>query len=298
MKKRGILVAIGLFSLQCVFAQDYAFKVLANKGTNEVKVSGVFQPLKTGDRLKKEDELKVADNAYVALVHSSGKPVELRKSGNYKIDELSSKVGGGSSSVLSKYTDFILSSNSADAKKNRLSATGAVHRGLEDIKLMLPESQNSVLSDTVSINWESKVNGPYLVTLKNMFDDELLVKETTDHHILVNMKDAKLMKESPILVEIRSKSDPKSKSEQRIVKRLPVKEADQINASLANEVKEFTEESSVKEIVKASFYEQNKLIIDAKSAYEKAIKLSPDVPTYHEYYEEFLLRNKLKSAHK
>jgi hypothetical protein len=177
-----------------------------------------------------------------------------------------------------------------------LSATGAVHRGLEDIKLLLPESLNSVLSDTVAINWESKVSGPYIVTLKNMFDDELLVKETSDKHVKVNLKEAKLLKESPILVEIRSKSDPKRKSEQRIVKRLPAKEADQINASLANEVKDFTEESSLKELVKASFYEQNKLIIDAKSAYEKAVKLSPDVPTYQEYYEEFLLRNKLKSA--
>ena len=44
----------------------------------------------------------------------------------------------------------------------------------------------------------------------------------------------------------------------------------------------------------ASFYEQNKLYIDAITAYEKAIKLAPDVPTYKDTYEEFLLRNKLK----
>ena len=47
-------------------------------------------------------------------------------------------------------------------------------------------------------------------------------------------------------------------------------------------------------VVLASFYEQNKLLIDAITAYEEAIKLAPDDPTYKDYYEEFLLRNKLK----
>jgi cytochrome c-type biogenesis protein CcmH/NrfG len=45
----------------------------------------------------------------------------------------------------------------------------------------------------------------------------------------------------------------------------------------------------------AGFYEENKLFIDAITAYEQAIKLAPDVPTYQEAYEEFLLRNKLKN---
>ena len=295
MKKRGILVVVGFLSLQFTYAQEYSFRVMANKGANEVKSAGAVQPLKTGDRLKKEDELKVSENSYVALVHTSGKPIELRKAGNYKVEELASKLGA-SSSVLSKYTDFILSSNSAEAKKNRLSATGAVHRGLEDIKLMLPENHNSVYSDTLAINWETKGKGPFTVTLKNMFDEVLYRKDTVlSNNLSVNLKSAKLAKESPILVEVRSKSDSKSKSEQRIVKKLTPAEAEKIKASLNVETKEFAQESSLKEIVKASFFEQNKLIIDAMVAYEKAIKLSPDVPTYKEYYEEFLLRNKLKA---
>jgi cytochrome c-type biogenesis protein CcmH/NrfG len=44
----------------------------------------------------------------------------------------------------------------------------------------------------------------------------------------------------------------------------------------------------------AGFYEENKLFVDAIGAYEEAIKLAPDVPTYKEAYEEYLLRNKLK----
>jgi cytochrome c-type biogenesis protein CcmH/NrfG len=49
-------------------------------------------------------------------------------------------------------------------------------------------------------------------------------------------------------------------------------------------------------LVLASFFEQNKLLIDAITAYEQAMKLAPDDPTYKDYYEEFLLRNKLKET--
>ena len=54
-------------------------------------------------------------------------------------------------------------------------------------------------------------------------------------------------------------------------------------------------ETALNKFIMAGFYEENKLLIDAITAYEQAIKLAPDVPTYKEAYEEFLLRNKLKT---
>ena len=123
------LLFVTLLYTASAVAQDYAFKVLVNKGTNELKNGDVWQPIKTGASLKSGDELKLSDNAYIGLVHASGKPIELKQAGNYKVADLAAKVSGSGSSVLNKYTDFILSSNSAEAKKNRLSATGAVHRG-------------------------------------------------------------------------------------------------------------------------------------------------------------------------
>jgi len=58
------------------FAQaDYAFKVLASKGANEYKSGDSWQPIKTGISLKKGDELRVPENAYLGLVSSTGKPV-------------------------------------------------------------------------------------------------------------------------------------------------------------------------------------------------------------------------------
>jgi hypothetical protein len=181
-----------LFALLLAFstvAQDYAFKVLVIKGTNELKTGDAWQPIKTGASLKSGDELKLSDNSYIGLMHITGKPIELKQAGSYKVADLSSKISGGSS-VLNKYTDFILSSNSTEAKKNRLSATGAVHRGeATAIQILLPENQHAdIYNSAVAISWEaSKVEGPYIVVINNMFGEELAKIETPESSIRVDL---------------------------------------------------------------------------------------------------------------
>lgn len=298
MKNSKLTLVLGfVLMISYAYGQDYAFRVLASKGSNEVKSGDTWEPIKTGANLQSTDELKVGENAYLGLVHAKGKPIEIKKAGPYKVADLAASIGAGTS-VLNKYTDFILSSNSAEAKKNRLSATGAVHRGLEDIKVYLPENQNSgVFKNTAVINWGADKTGaaPYLVTLKNMFDDELMKIETSETSVSVNLDDPKLSNESAILVEVKSKADPKIKSEQHLIKRLSAAEKERVTKAFAEIQSDVTEETALNEFIKAGFYEENKLFIDAISSYEQAIKLAPDVQTYKDAYEEFLLRNKLKT---
>jgi len=298
--KTGKLTLIFGFILinSLVLGQDYAFKVLANKGSNEVKAGDAWVPLKTGASLKKGDELKVADNSYLGLVHVTGKPVELKAAGSYKVDDLSNKLGGGTS-VLNKYTDFILSSNSAEAKKNRLSATGAVHRAADantSIKLLLPENQHSGIYNNVAvISWDgSKVAGPYVVTIKNMFEDQLAKAETPETSLQIDLSDPRFANVSAILVDVSSKADPKQVSKQHMIKKLAPVEQEKVKKSLSEIIGEVTEQTALNKFILAGFYEENNLFIDAISAYEEAIKLAPDVPSYKEAYEEFLLRHGLK----
>lgn len=298
MKTRLLTFIFGLFALSSpVFAQDYAFKVLANKGTNEIKSGESWQPLRTGASLKSGDEVKLADNAYIGLVHASGKPMELKTAGSYKVSDLAAKLGGGSS-VLNKYTDFILSSNSAEAKKNRLSATGAVHRATESasIKLLLPENQHSgIYNNNAVINWDgSKVAGPYVVTLRNMFDEELAKIETPETSFQLDLTDPKFAAENAILVEVVSKSDSKQASKQHMIKKLSAADQEKVKKSLSEIMGEVQEQTALNKFILAGFYEENSLFIDAISAYEEAVKLAPDVPSYKEAYEEFLLRHGLK----
>jgi tetratricopeptide (TPR) repeat protein len=295
MKKCKILVLVGIFALiSGIKAQDYAFKVMANKGSNEVKSGSVWQALKTGDKLNKQDELKVAENSYVALVHSSGKPIELKESKTYSIADLAAKVSPGAS-VVSKYTDFILSSNSAEAKKNRLSATGSVVRALDgDINVLLPPSQfGDTFNPLVYIKWETKVAGPYEVVAKNMFGDELMKIETPENAIQINRNDPKFKNED-ILIEVRSNGDKKKTDKSYLLRRLSSERQNLIKKLIAELGEDIQQETALNKFIMAGFYEENKLFVDAIGAYEEAIKLAPDVPTYKEAYEEYLLRNKLK----
>src|ERR1700749_100167 len=93
--KKLTLILSFLIASVSVFSQDYAFKVLASKGGNEVKSGDSWQPVKTGATIKATDELKISDNSYVGLVHRTGKPIELKTAGSWPVSELEKKVGTG-----------------------------------------------------------------------------------------------------------------------------------------------------------------------------------------------------------
>jgi hypothetical protein len=232
----------------------------------------------------------------MGLVHATGKPLELKVPGNYKVADLASKISGGKS-VINKYTDFILSSNSPEAKKNRLSATGAVDRGDNAaIQLMLPQNQHSgIYNNLAIISWVgSKVPGPYLITIRNMFDDELAQLATPETSFEIDLSDPKFSKENALLIEVKSKEDPTQVSKQHLIKKLAPAEQESVKKSLNEIMGDVSEETALNKFILAGFYEENNLFIDAISAYEAAIKLAPEVTSYKEAYDDFLIRHGIK----
>jgi hypothetical protein len=301
---RPFIFIVGFFVLSLsVFAQtpvkDEAFKVLVNKGKNEVKASGgSWQLIKTGSVLKTGDEVKLVDNAYLGLIHKTGKPLELKLAGSYKVVDLANKVSQGSS-VINKYTDFILSANTE--KKNKLSATGAVHRGVNMLKVYLPKSESSVMyGNELILDWEKKEGvKAYVVNMQSLLGDDLYSTETTEKTIPINLNDAKFANEDNIIIEVYPKGEPGKKADPPyIIKRLSAADKNRIKTSL-NEIAEYTkEETPLNKLILAGFFEQNKLYIDASTAYQQAIKLAPDVQQYQDDYHNFLLRNGLKEEKK
>lgn len=277
-------------------AQDYTFQIMINKGSNELKSGNTWAPVKTGASLKTGDEIKLGDNAYVGLRHASGKMMEVKQPGTYKVADLASKVSGGSS-VLNKYTDFILSSNSPEAKKNRLSATGAVHRGTGDaINLFLPDNQFSgIFGNKVILNWEAKSEGPYVIELQNMFEDVLATYETVETSYSVDLTDPKLADKdlNAIMVKVSSKKDSKQSSAVKMIKKLSADEDKKVKAAMGDMGAALQDDTAINMYFLANFYEQNNLVVDAITAYQEAIKLEP---SFQEDYEDFLIRKGLKQA--
>jgi len=295
MKKKIFLIVIATFSfLSFAFAQDYVFKVLINKGHNEMYANGTWQPIKTGALLKSGDEIKIAENASVALVHKMGDALEEKRSGTYKIDDLEKQVKPGKS-VLNKYTDFILTKNSEEEKKNRMQATAAVHRGPQEIMLHMPESRYAdVFNNTVYINWEAKIAGPYVVTITNRFGEVLMRSETSETSLKVNLTDSKLGAESDLIIFVGLKSD-NIVSDSRLIKKLSGNRLKSIKKSHAELNSALSPESEeLNTLIWASYYEQNMLFIDAIASYEQLIQIDPNNEYYRELYDDFLYRNKLK----
>ena len=288
-----VLVVVMLSVFGYAGAQEYAFKVLVNKGKNELKSGGTWQQLKVGSSLKSEDELKVAENSYLGLVHVTGKPIELKQSGNYKVKDLAAKVSGGTS-VLNKYTDFILSSNTGP--KSNLTATGAVDRGTDNINVYLPKPELAVVyGNNVTVSWEADPTlKPYEVVFKSLFGDELSKVESNTNSVVINLNDRSFENEDNIIVTVYSKSNRSKVSKDYTLKKLSKADKDRIK-NLYNEIAAQTAEpTAFNKFLVAGFYEENKLLIDAIPYYQEAIRLAPDVQYYKDTFEEFMLRHGIK----
>jgi hypothetical protein len=286
-----LLLTISMSSM----AQTYTFRVLVNKGKNEVKSTTGWAAIKVGASLQATEVLKVSENSYLGLVHVTGKPYEVKKAGNYKVADLAKEVGSGSS-VVTKYTDFILSSNSAEAKRNTQVATGAVHRGSDKIKIYLPESQMAIVyGSRITLNWDdSKIKGPYVVTLSSMFGDELAKIETKENTTTVDLSEKGFKNEDNIIVQVLPVSGEISSSEPGLmIKKMSKADRERIKPTISEATGSLKEDTALDKLLLAGAFEQNKLLIDAITAYQDAIKLAPDVDNYKELYKDFLTRNGL-----
>lgn len=290
------VLAIALVILSCTgaAAQDYTFRVLVNEGRNEVRNGSQWIPVKAGAKLQSADELRVTPNGYVGLVHVSGIPHEVKASGTYRIADLAAKVKGGTS-VLNKYTDFILSSSEKGG--NSLTATGAVHRGPNEIIVFLPDPKQAIVfNEKISIAWaKDPKTEVYVLRVNSMFGDELDRMEVRDTTAVLDLGSPKLAREDNILVEVSSKSDKERVSESFMLKRISDADKERIKSSLAHIAAQTNDQTALNNLFLASFFEDNKLLIDAATAYQEAIRLAPNVPYFQDAFNEFLARNGLNT---
>ena len=287
-----LFLCLTIFS-STLSAQSYAFKVMVNKGKTEIKSGTSWLPVKVGLTLAPSDEIRLAENSYVGLVHTTGKPMELKASGKYSVRDLAAKVSQGSS-VLNKYTDFILSS--AASPKTNLNATGAVHRG-DEIPLNLPTGEKGVIFNSeVIITWDSdKLTPPYKVSFNSLFDDELYTVETKNNYVTVNLSDRNFNNEDNILVSVTSLSN-NLKTENYSLSKLSKNDHERIKTLIKENNIDVNESSAVGKLFLARFYEENGLLIDAGTALKKAVIAEPDVPAYQEAYIDFLYRTGIKET--
>lgn len=296
------------FLVNTSFGQGFVFRVLASKGSNQVKkaTSGETVPLKTGATLMSNDEIIAGTGAYIGLMHKTGRTIEVRNPGVTKITDLESKLASQQSDVANKYAQFVMNKmNESDEDVNanyrrNMKATGAVQRasGGGSIKVMLPSTVD-VLNPEAIVRWaetDEVENPTYVVSIKNIFDEEIYSAETAKTSLALNLQDENLASETLVILNVKVKDNENVKSGDYGIKKVASDDAAAINANLESlraEVPD-NDNSPLNKLIYASFYEENNLILDAITQYEKAIELSPDVDDFKMLYDNFLINNNLQ----
>ncbi|MBL7843797.1 MAG: hypothetical protein JNK44_08050 [Cyclobacteriaceae bacterium] len=284
MKRNLLIIVFTIASFSIGYAQQYAFMVLSSKGLTEVKSGEQWTSIKVGAQLKPTDEVKIPGNGYLGLVHASGKSLQIKEAGNYKVVDLASKVGKGSS-ALNKYTDFILSSD--QEKKNKLAATGAVHRNVKkDIMLGLPSdpAKAELQGNHFFLTWTADGSSSYKVVVMDLGEDELASFTVDTNNFMIDLSKG-YESASQILLKVVSANG--NTSDKYTVKKLSGHRKKKMDEAVG-ELGLSGEATGLDKYILASFFEDKLMLIDALTAYKEAAEAEPDV--YQEVYEQFLVR--------
>jgi len=299
-------LVIGLSASE-VSAQDYLFRVLANKpGTNQVKKAGssTAVQLKTGSKLYSGDQIIASQGAYIGLVYKTGKTIEIKTAGVHNVDNLVSKVNKGTAGVTGRYMNFVMNKmNESDGDVNKnyrrnLNATGAVSRatGMYGLALLMKDakSPNKIYGDKAILRWEGgEEEDTYLVSVKNAFSEVLYEVESNENKIELDFTSDKLKAEKFLIVAVMSTSSESLKSQDYGIQRLNPSETEELKSNLAELEKEMVEGSSLNSLMYASFYEENGLYLDALTKYEAAVNENPEIEDFQAIYDQFIEANGL-----
>jgi hypothetical protein len=310
MKKLSLLIVIFATSILS-FAQDEIFKVLITKGSNKAIVASSTTPqdLIVGKKLYTSDKIVVGTGGYLGLSHKSGKTIELKTAGTYEVAKLVEQVTTQNASVSSKYVTYVagqMTANNEDLAANRykhMAVTGSVERKTDKIKPLAP-TQAMVLDELVILKWNLvKVNNEpakmYVITFTNMFDEELLVKETSDTQLVVDLAKLSLKTEKNIVWSVKVKEAPSVHSDKYNLQYVSdEKKAVELHDQFAALKSELSEETALNKLLLASFCADNKLTLNAMEYYEEAIALEPEVDEFKVIYGKYLVDSGLAKVTK
>lgn len=307
MKRLNTSIVFLMLSLMMsqVRGQDFAFRVLASKGDNQLKAretEDVWRPLKTGEKLKAGDEIKAAEDTYLGLVHHSGKTLEIKQAGHYTASQLVDLIKKGESTVLGKYANFLMTKMSEEEQdvvkdyRRYQNATGAVKRAMSSataLKVLMPQT-TTVLGPMVTIRWieaDLPEKPAYIVTLKDKFSKTIKTLKTKEPFITIGLEESVMANQDLIIFEVLVAGKKRYSSEEYGIKKLDVKGGEDLKEELAA-INEGNVQSAMGYLLKATFFEENELLLDAITAYEKAIDLEPEVAEFKVLYSRFISAQK------
>ncbi len=314
--KKIILLLLAVFLTAQVFAQQGKFKVLAVKG--EVKYAksekGPWEPLTLKAELNENTLIKLESDNYVGLIHQSGKTLELKNKGKFKIADLSKDIEKKPANITKRLTAYLLEEvnqyddimSKGNYRKN-MQETGAVERSVEimndysteesivdlltemnAITLISPRKSN-VINGKITFSWELNPDiKEYKLYLHDRFDREVFSTTTSNTSVTIDLNELNLDPDVYYFWNVSDKNNPLSKSYDCAFLILNAEEQAKIQNDIKNIYSELEwSDSPINNLVLATYYNENQLYFNALEHYEKAMTKAPDIDDFKKFYELF-----------
>jgi hypothetical protein len=172
------VIALALHSLMLTALRSQnsteVFKILGAKNVF-VLDAAAQRPARSGIALRAETLLRIDAGGYVALIHHTGKSLELREAGTYKSTDLEQRLIQKQTTSTQKVATFVLHAiaqkNKSSTHQENMNTLGAVARMStgddKEVTVLVPRLGN-VIDSAISLQWygnstESNQSGTGLV---------------------------------------------------------------------------------------------------------------------------------------
>lgn len=297
----SFILSILVINSSLLLASAPEFNVVTLKGETQVKraTGKDWENIKSGDKLFADDQIKIGNGAYLALLHSSGSPLEINKSGNYTVKKLASQATTQKSDVTKKFTKYLVEElkgsddvlASGDYRK-KMKNLGAVERAMDkgtEGKIFgnLPLNTYSI-DKTVDFSWYAVDNtSEYKFNIKDSDGKVVFEKTVNTTNIQVNTGSLNLKSDECYFWNVTANGKT---SEDYCLYNFSTNET----ASIINDLKTIDQEigadnEAMLSLVKASYYADKNINYKANEEFKKALAIS-DNPNYRVIYAKFLVK--------
>ncbi len=287
-----------MISITQGFAQSELFRVIAVYGEAFVKdlKSNEWNKLSFGKKLNSYDIIKLGKNVYLGLVYKSGKTIELKNIGIYKVKDLTNNLKQpNSTSMTYKFADFIFNEVSQkDSEGKVMDEKGAVMRERiekDKIKLYMPRNSN-IIDTTIIFSWyKYGENAMYYFSLLDKFDRLIYETETSDTLIKLNVINLNLLEDNHYYWSVALNKEKNTISREYWFYIEQKENSKMIKDSVQQILAENNfEETIACKFILANFYEQHKIYDKALKLYREVNSKEPEVEQYHFAYKSMLDR--------
>lgn len=297
----SLLLSLIVINDNNLFAENPEFNVVTLKGETQVKrASGKdWENIKSGDKLFADDQVKIGNSSYLALLHSSGSPLELNKSGNYTVKKLASQASTQKSDVTKKFTKYLVEElkgsddvlASGDYRK-KMKNLGAVERAMDkgsEGKIFgnLPLNTYSI-DNNVDFSWYAIDNvNEYKFNIKDSDGKVVFEKTVSGNNVQVNTGSLNLKSDECYFWNVSANGKT---SEDFCLYNFSSSETTTINNDLKTIEQEIgSDNEAMLSLVKASYFADKNINYKANEEFKKALSIS-DNPKYRVIYAKFLVK--------